>query len=249
MPYMLDVWYDRFEWTTSPVINTAFRFSAFDAGFIYRLDDPVQVFPRFNIYNWAVKLSPLKHESTHLGDELMIYRKDEGFPILRVDVLYNYSELIFILNDPDGKPRQNHGFKFGLMMIHNFKRGWYRILNTEADSALVGSSTFPLEFFLQYQYQSPLFSKGFQVIASAEYRLRQIYDYPFYDYSRAIKTTGGSDFANCFNFFAGIRYDNQKTNYFSKIGIGARYYYGINPYGQFRSMPNFRQIGIAVFFE
>jgi hypothetical protein len=136
-----------------------------------------------------------------------------------------------------------------MLMIHNFKQGWYRILASEADPALVNPNRFPLEFFLQYQYQSPLFSKGFQVIASAEYRLRQRYDYPYYDYSGNLKTNSGSSFANCFNFFAGIRYDNQKANYFSKIGIGARYYYGINPYGQFRSMPRFRQIGIAVFFE
>jgi hypothetical protein len=54
---------------------------------------------------------------------------------------------------------------------------------------------------------------------------------------------------NCFNFFAGIRYDNRKANYFSKIGIGAHYYFGINPYGQFRSMPYYSQLGLAVIFE
>lgn len=250
LPFMIDTWYDRFEWETSPIINTAWWFGVFDLGFINRLDSPVQVLPFFHIHNFAVKFCALKHESTHLGDELTIFRKDENFPITRVDVIKNYAELTLIINDPDNKPRSNHGFKFGMLFNYNFRTGWYDILETEADPDAVNSSKFPFEFYAQYQYQSPLFGRGFQIITSFEYRLRERFNYHY-------STTGAnrefrsnsSALSHNYNIFAGVRFDNQKDNYFSKIGIGIRYYQGINPYGQFRSMPNFRQWGISVIFE
>jgi hypothetical protein len=252
MPFMMELWYDRFEWETSPIINTAYRFGVFDTCFLYRLDYSRQVFPHFNIYNWALKLSLLKHESTHIGDELAIFADDHDFPIKRVDVLRNYAELVFTLNDPDSQPRQNHGFKFGILFNYNyFKNGWYSVIDSEADTDLVEKSRIPFEIYLQYQYQSPLFSRGFQLIASAEYRLRERHKYPF-SYSGSMKGSyqdNPPNLVNCFNIFAGIRYDNRKRNYFSKVGIGVRFYYGLNPYGQYRSMPYYKQAGILAIFE
>ena len=248
LPFMIDVWLDRFEFITSPIINTSYRFGAFDAGFIYRLDSPLSGLLNFTVYNWAVRFSSFKHESTHLGDELTIHRKDKNMDITRIDVAYNYAELIFTLNDPDGQPRLNHGFRFGLLFNWNPQKGWYSVFKGDAQNAdEIKPSQFPFEIYLQYQFQSALFSKGFQIIASAEYRLRERYKYPF-EYP-AGAAHEGRNLAGCFNIFAGIRYDNQKGNYFSKIGIGARYYFGINPYGQFRSMPYYHQWGLAAVFE
>jgi len=250
LPFMIDVWFDRFEWITSPIINTSYRFGVFEPVFLYRLDSPISVLPHFNIYNWSLKFSAFKHESTHIGDELAIYRKDQNMPITRVDVAYNYAELGFIVNDPDRQTRLNHGFKFGFLMYYNFNKGWYEIFESEAQPDLVEDNRIPFEFFIQYQFQSALFSRGFQIIASAEYRLRERYKYPFsYSGSMSDDTFKESNIANCFNIFAGIRYDNQKPDYFSKIGIGFRYYIGINPYGQFRSMPYYSQFGVAAIFE
>jgi hypothetical protein len=258
MPFMMDVWFDRFEFETSPIINTSYRFGAFDIGFIYRFNSPLTVFPHFNIYNWTVKLSPFKHESTHLGDELVIHRKNMEMPITRVDVAYNFAELVFTLNDPDSQHRSNHGFKFGFLFHYEFRNGWYTVMEWDGSTDDVQRSRIPFELYAQYQYQSPLFSRGFQVIASFEYRLRERYKYPF-SYEAVndslqnrrdiLVATGNNNFANCFDFLVGIRYDNQKLNYFSKIGIGARFYSGINPYGQFRSMPQYRQFGLMAFFE
>ena len=177
-----------------------------------------------------------------------------NLPITRVDVAYNYSELIFTINDPDGQTRRNHGLKTGILLLHNIKKGWYDVFDSEAQVDLVERSRIPVEFYLQYQYQSALFSRGFQIIVSAEYRLRERYRYPFF-HSDAMDDFPQYDNnyslnpANCFNVFTGIRYDNQLLNYFSKIGIGFHYYYGINPYGQFRSMPDYHQFGLAVIFE
>jgi hypothetical protein len=244
VPFMIDLWLDRFEWITSPVINTAYRFGIFDTNFIYRFDSPLSVFPHFDIFNWTLRLSLFKHESTHIGDELTIRRKDLDLPITRVDVLTNFFELIFTLNDPDGQTRLNHGFKFGFLFNYNFRDGWYTILESEVPVPdLVGGSRL-------YQFQSPLFLRWFQIIASGEYRLRERFNYPF-SYSGAKDEFLHEDaiFVNCFNVFAGIRYVNPNRGFFSKIGIGLRYYVGINPYGQFRSMPHFQQIGLVALFE
>ena len=249
LPLTLDIWYDRFEEETSPVINVSYRFSAFDAAFIYRLDNSPQVFPGFYIFNWGLRLSLFKHESTHIGDELTIHRKNnEKFDIARIDARTNFLEMIFILNDPDGQSRLNHGFKFGF--IFNYSDGWYAAFESEVtDTDLVGSSRFPFEIFTQYQFQSPLFSIGFQFIVSAEYRLREQFNYPYYNDKKDLVLGKENVLAHCFNLFTGIRYDNQKNSFFSKIGVGLRYYYGINPYGQFRSMPDYHQFGLVAIFE
>ena len=244
LPVMVDIWLDFFERTTSPIINTSYRFGFFETNFIFRLPSPITVLP---IYNWSIKYSPIKHESTHIGDELAIYRKDLGLPITRVDVVTNYTELIFTLNDPDGQARSNHGFKFGIMFNYKIIEGWYTVLEQEADPDAIEPGLFPFEFHLQYQYQSPLFSRGFQMIASAEYRLRQRYKYSFSH--PGLEDNENPYLVNSFNIMAGIRYDNRSGNYFSKIGVGARLYYGLNPYGQFRSMPGFRQFGLMAIFE
>ena len=253
LPFMVDLWLDRFDGDgiqTDAVINTSYRFGMIETGFIYRLNSPLLDLPYFSIYNWAVKFSFFKHESTHIGDELAILRKDLNLPITRIDVASNYAELIFILNDPDGYTRLNHGFKFGFLLLHNFKRGWYKVYETEAQADLVEPSKVPFELYIQYQFQSPLFWQKFQIIASIEYRLRERYRYPFsYSETTSDITYNETNLVNCFNFFAGIRLDNKKNNYFSKIGMGIRYYTGINPYGQFRSMPYFNQLGFAIIFE
>jgi len=250
LPFMIDVWYDRFEWITSPIINTSYRFGVFDIGFIYRLDSPMSFISHFNIYNWALKFSAFKHESTHLGDELIVFREKQNMPITRVDVAYNYAELIFTVNDPDRQTHLNHGYKFGFLTHYRLNESWYDVLESEAQPDLVEHSRIPFEFFIQYQFQSPLFSRGFQIITSIEYRLRERYKYPFsYSGSMSDDTFNKSNLANCFNFYAGVRYDNQQPNYFSKIGMGIRYYVGINPYGQFRSMPYYSQFGMVVIFE
>ena len=245
-----------FERTTAPVVNTGYRFGVFEFGFIHRFREPLEVW-KFGIKNYSLRISPLKHECAHIGDELTIHRKDDGLNITRVNVSYNYAEFIVTLNDPDGSTRRNHGIRFGMLMLHNWRRGYYDILPQEADPNVVEPSHRPFEFWVQYQYQSKS-HHSFQTIGSLEIRQRERYNYPF-SHSGFLQ-----DFYNahpkiaerwqvdkmCVNIYAGIRYNNPKrSGYFSKIGIGWHFYFGINPYGQFRSQPNFSQMGLSLIFE
>jgi hypothetical protein len=254
LPFMIDVWLDMFEHTTAPVINTGYRFGA-EIGFIHRLASPIALVPKWGItiYNYTIKFSPFKHESTHIGDELTIYRKNDGLKITRVNVTYNYSELALTLNDPENVRRINHSFRAGLLILFNFSKGWYDILPQEADTTIVEPSQLPIEFYGQYQFQSNMFGRGLQFIASVELRVRERYKYPF-SYSDHLNDlypewNDNKNINLCANMFAGIRFNNPHSNYFSKIGIGIHYYTGMNPYGQFRSQMVYNQWGIALIFE
>jgi hypothetical protein len=263
MPFLIDVWLDMFERTTAPVINTGYRFGAFEFGFIHRLDEPLawSALPRLKLKNYAIRLSPLKHECTHIGDELTIHRMDDtATHITRVNVSYNYAELQLTLNDPEGSLERNLAVKGGILVLHHPKEGWYSILPQEGEVDLVQPSHFPVELYAQGQFQTNVSRHGFQGIASLEVRFRDHYNYPFsysgfYNdylnkYPELAELIKKKDSDMCTNFFVGVRYCNPKRNgYFSKIGIGFRYYTGINPYGQFRSQLNYNQWGVALLFE
>jgi hypothetical protein len=255
LPFLIDVWLDMFERTTAPVINTGYRFGAFEIGFIHRLEKPF-----WRIKNYALRLSPLKHECTHIGDELTIARMNEGLKVTRINVSYNYAELMLTINDPDGSLHRNHAFRFGLLVLHDFGKGYYDILPQEADESVVEPSHRPFEYYLQYQYQSRLLLRNLQAIASVEMRSRERYNYPFsysgrlqdyWDEHPDLKSMVlASPDKVCVNVFLGLRYNNPKSKaYYSKIGIGFRYYGGINPYGQFRSQPRYSQWGLSLMFE
>ncbi|GHT72868.1 hypothetical protein FACS189456_2510 [Bacteroidia bacterium] len=256
LPFLIDVWLDMFERTTAPVINTGYRFGAFEVGFIHRLEEPF-----WRIKNYSLRLSPLKHECTHIGDELTIARmNDSTLKITRVNVSYNYSELMLTVNDPEGSLHSNHAFRFGLLVLHDFRRGYYDILPQEADEDIVEPSHRPFEYYLQYQYQSKLLLHNLQAIVSVEMRSRERYNYPF-SYSGRLQDYWeqhpdrrdmvlASPDKVCTNVFVGLRYNNPKSKaYYSKIGVGFRYYGGINPYGQFRSQPSYSQWGLSLMFE
>ncbi len=250
LPFFIDVWLDMFERTTAPVINTAYRFGLPEFVFIHRLDNPENSF----VKNYSIKLSLLKHECTHIGDELAIMRKNEGLPLTRVNVSSNYVESVFTLNDPENTVNSNHGFKFGIMVLHNFKDGWYSILPEEGDTSVVVPSKFPIEAFLQYQYQSRVYANNFQIIGSIEWRNRAKYGYPLYYINKNEEWTAfpiPEYRSNSLNFATGVRYcaPSSQDAYFSKIGLAIRGYIGINPYGQFRSIPLYSQLGLVLIFE
>lgn len=245
LPFMIDVWMDFFERSTAPVINTSYRFGGPEFSFIHRLS-------RRNVKNYVIKFTPLKHECTHIGDELTIFRKNAGLPLTRINVSYNYMELVFTVNDPECSLTSNHGFRAGFMLLLDFNNGWYNIMEEEGDRSKVVPSKSPYEFYFQYQYQSNTSRRGLQGIFSFEVRNRVKYGYPSYytDKDENWIENKIPEYRNfTFNAFVGIRYNNPKGGYLSRIGLGIRGYHGINPYGQFRSQSVYNQLGIALIFE
>ena len=166
VPLIISVWLDVFEPVTAPVINTDYRVGAPGISFLHRIEKALELFSywRIGLYNYSILFSPFIHESTHIGDELTIYRKDDKWDITRVNVSYNFSEFVLTVNDPVNSLIMNHAFRFGFMLLHDFKKGWYNILQQEANTQVIGESHIPFETYLQYQFQSNNFKNGFQFI-------------------------------------------------------------------------------------
>ena len=250
LPLFVDIWVDYFEPITSPVINASYRMGLPEIVFINRLN------PSNFIKNYAIKLTPFKHESTHLGDEFVLYRKDSEMPITRVNVSYNYSELGLTINDPDGTTQDNHSLRLSLMKLINSDAGWYSMQPFEGDTSLVKYPTSKYEFYVQYQYQTATHNfLHLQGIFSLEWRNRVRYDYPFsYSDLSIFQTDDWRVIEDIYSYLnlniaMGMRYNNPAIMKDYKVGLALKLYNGINPYGQFRCIPFFSKIGIAVLFE
>ena len=178
IPIAFHLWLDL-ETISAPVLNTDYRFAV---GQIKAL----KVFDYRNKYlkNLSIRFAPYNHESTHIGDELTVSRRDAGFPITRVNVSYEYSELAVCLNDPNGTRRDNMALKFGVMARNNFAKSWFKIYANEGDTIYNRNMTNIFEFYINYEWQR---STGFATrnnminVLSAEFRNRARYHYPTID--------------------------------------------------------------------
>ena len=246
-----NLWMDFFQWTTSPIVDTDYRIGLPSATFLHRLN---RGFAR----NYSVSWSPFKHESTHLGDELEVQHIERGYALKRVNVSYNYTEFVFTLNEPEDRFAQTHTFRLGLMLL--WHGGWYNIDPWDGDESLADprgtrhvpyAKRHPWELYLQYQYQSPTSKHGFQGIASAEIRNRECYGYDL--------TVLETDDPKCrqderrvftYNVFVGARYNTPAySGPFSRVAFGIRAYHGNCPFGEFRSIDNYSQIGACLMFQ
>ena len=239
------LWMDLFESQTSPVLNTDYRISMPTQTFIHRFNHKF-------LKNYSIAWSPFKHESTHAGDEIQIQRVEAGYAIRRVNVSYNYTELVFTLNEPEDRSVQCHTFRLGFMLLWAPKGGWYKIYELAGDgsAALAHPKLSPFEAYFQYQYQTPTSRHGLQGVISAEIRNRVVYGYDL-TLKKDEADNSKSDYRRfTYNIFLGMRYNIPKYDgYFSRFAIGARLYHGNCPFGQFRSIDNYSQIGISLVFQ
>ena len=246
MALSADLWLDIFEPQTAPVVNTDYRIGAPSITFIHRIN-------RGFAQNYAITWSPFKHESTHIGDEQQIRRMEAGYALRRVNVSYNYTEFQFTLNEPEDRYSQCHTFRANLMVLWNPTSGWYTV-NEQAgdgDASYAHPRISPWEANLQYQYQSPTSKQGWQGIISAEIRNRALYGYDLTALNGIPESKPKQD-SRCFtyNIFVGARYNIKGyDSYLSRVSFGIRAYHGNCPYGMFRSIDNFSQIGTCVIFQ
>lgn len=260
------LWMDISEPTTSPVVNTDYRIAAPTFTFLHRLQGKEAVpFLR----NYSIQFCPFKHESTHIGDEMVLQRADKGYALRRVNVSYNYVEVDVTLNEPEDRYAETHTFRLGTLVLLNPKQGWYFVDSRDGDvnniasnrpvipnqtglSERHGPSGLPFEMWLQYQYQSACSPHGFQAIVSAEVRNRARYGYSLTETEHAAAPREAKYDPRRFTYsvFAGVRYNMPHYDgYFSRIALGVRAYHGNCPYGMFRSVDNFSHIGVSIVYQ
>ncbi|MBQ3717736.1 MAG: hypothetical protein II901_05050 [Paludibacteraceae bacterium] len=251
MAMSANLWMDFYEFSTSPIVDTDYRIGIPTITFLHRLN---KGFAK----NYSIQWSPFKHESTHIGDELQIRNIDRGYAIKRVNVSYNYTEFVFTLNEAEDRYAENHCIRAGLMIL--WMGGWHNMDPDAGDASIIDpvgtenvpyAQRHPWEVYLQYQYQSPTSKHGFQGIASAEIRNRECYGYDL----SVLNTDDPKHMQPArrvftYNIFMGARYNTPGYDgYFSRIALGVRAYHGNCPYGQFRSIANYNQIGVCLMFQ
>jgi hypothetical protein len=246
-----NLWMDLFDFSTSPIVDTDYRIGWHTYTFLHRLN-------RGFVKNYSVAWSPFKHESTHIGDEMQIRQIETGRILKRVNVSYNYTEFVFTLNEAEDRYAENHCLRVGLMLL--WHGGWFNIEKEDGDASVADArgtekvpywERNPWELFVQYQYQSPTSRHGFQGIASAEIRNRECYGYDL----NALTTDDPIPMQQekrvfTYNVFVGARYNTPNYDgYFSRVALGVRAYHGNCPYGQYRSIDNYSQIGVCMILE
>ncbi|MDR1022652.1 MAG: hypothetical protein LBL94_05210 [Prevotellaceae bacterium] len=250
IPYLVDVWLDMFERITAPVINTAYRFGLPEVNFIHRLDRA-----RLGITSYSLKLIAFKHECSHIGDDLTLMRSSEGVPLKNLNVSYNYWQVEGTINDPMFSLKREHSLRVAMLMLYGRRSSWYSVLPSAGDADLVEPSEKPFELWLQYQYQSAVTRSRLQWIASLEVRKRVRYNYPLYQTAEDDPAAWmsldnlGEISLPALNLMLGVRYRNPQMLKFRSVGVALRAYRGMNPYGQFRSIPKYEQYGITLVVE
>lgn len=232
------IWLDIQEPTTAPVVNTDYRFGMPTTTFIHRLNKGF-------LRNYSIAFSPYKHESTHIGDELQIQHMEQGYTLRRVNVSYNYAELAFTVNEPEDSWASCHTFRLSAAVLYNLSRRGYNVTPADGPDQLLSQPTAPVEVWLQYQYQTKATQGGLQGIVSAEIRNRALYGYTY-------NGEGTQDERRIFtyNLFAGLRINAPNySGVFSRFAVGVRAYHGNCPYGQFRNLPKYTQIGLSLIFQ
>jgi hypothetical protein len=250
LPLSVHVLEDMFDPVTAPVINTDYRFGSARIRAIRNFSG--NDFIKNISFSWL----PIFHECTHLGDEIIIYRMNDTFPITRINVSYEYTEFQITINDPDADRETRHSFRLGgLYRISSRGLGWFSVRKgVETLSDLnIPASNYRAEYYAEYQYQRTrgfLASKRFVNLISFEVRNRLRYGYPLYKkVDNVWETTEIKEKMQLnFNLYLGYKFYPRSNNTHS-IGLFLHGYRGLNPYGQLRNYPGYPFFGLSLTYE
>lgn len=247
-PISFSVWFDYTEPRTAPILNTDYRFAILELNYSYK-------FKNSKLKNIGIRFIPFFHESTHVGDELVVSKFSDTLPVARINVSYETYELAILFNDPYNNISKNHSFRIGAKFLWNKKKGYYTADPLEKSKNVnIKHSKRWIEPYFQYQFQKKnktfLSTKSFFVFSS-DFNLRVRYDYPF-----TVTTPEGKSqlkhkteaYQISINCLAGLKFSNQQKHP-GNIGLFFNLYYGINPHGQFRNIPYFPWIGAKLIYD
>ncbi|TNF25078.1 MAG: hypothetical protein EP329_23735 [Deltaproteobacteria bacterium] len=250
LPLSVHVLEDMFEPTTAPVIDADYRFGLPRLSLIHR-------FPKGGwLDNISFTWLPGFHECTHLGDEVVIYRKDTQLPITRLNVSYEYTELQVTVNDPDGRSGNIHTARAGVMFrLSDRDYGWFGISEDDTSGDFdIAHSDRRFEYFLAYQFQRTtgfLASPTARNIFSVELRNRVRYGVPRFKAADG----GGWDTIEVretmmlsLNAYVGWRFHPDPADD-QAVGFFIHAFRGLNPYGQLRNYPGYGFVGFSITYE
>ena len=250
IPISFSVWFDFMESRTAPIINTDYRFALAEINYNRRTNNS-------KIRNWGVKLIPLFHESTHIGDELTLFRVRDSIPTTRINVSYETFEIAFQVNDPYDQKIKNYSFMIGGRFLWNSKKGYYTIdpIEVHPNDTSINPSQRWFEPYFRMQNQHPdskLSTRRMMFITSLDLSMRVRFGYPVFYKNQTTslwqKEEIGEAYTLSTSYLFGWKfYDNNGES--TGFGVFSKLYQGICPHGQFRNIPRFPYIGIHFTYE
>ena len=224
---------DMFEDITAPVINTDYFFGLKAAAVKY-LDHPF-------VRNVGLKLVPVFHESTHIGDEFSIHGYHDIPTFRRVNVSYEAWEIAAVLNDPDTIKSNLFSAKVGIHGLWKPAKGYYTTDSIETKDQPAPPSQKNYEYYIQLNLQR---TKGFLcsgrwmnvLSVEANNRLK-------FSYDEAVAESRSWNI----NLYLGWKYISEKSG--RNLGFFFRYYAGIIPNGQFRNTGGYRYAGLSLVYH
>lgn len=224
---------DMFEEKTAPVINTDYFFGLQTSIIRYTGNG--------HIRNVGLKLVPLFHESTHIGDEFAIHGFNDLPGFRRVNISYEAWEIAAVINDPDTIMTNLLSAKIGFHRLWNMDKGYYTTDTIETKGLVAPPSRKNYEYYIQLNLQRTagfLCSDRWMHVVSVEASNRL---HLSYDANIPEKRSWN------FNVYFGWKHlsaGNQRN-----MGFYLRYYTGIIPNGQFRNSDGFRYIALSVAYN
>lgn len=225
---------DMFEKNTAPVINTDYWFGSQIKYIVYPFNNT-----NLQIKNISLKLQPVFHESTHLGDEFVIHGYYNIPEFKRINISYEAWSLSFTLNDPDTIKGNLLSFNAGIQNLWTIKDGFYFAdsLEVKGENIIKSQKTFEYHFLINYKRtQGFLCSENRNNIISLQVQNRIRFNYENPAQEKRVWSINA--------YFGWIFKISDLP--FNNIGFFIRYYYGLNPHGQFRNSNNFSFSGIGI---
>ncbi len=224
---------DMFEENTAPVINTDYFFGI-RAGAVKYIESGW-------IKSIGIKIIPVFHESTHIGDEFSLHGFSKLPDFKRINLSYEAWEIAAVLNDPDTIRTNLFSVKAGIHGLWNRSKGYYVTDTLETKGVIVPSGKKNMEFYIQFNIQrteGSFCSDSWMQVISLEVRNRIKFSY---DDAIPEKRTWN------YNIYFG--YDHISKSRDRNIGFYLRYYSGIIPNGQFRNTDGYRYMALSIVYH
>jgi hypothetical protein len=230
---------EDFNDSSSPVINNDNRFSLLAKG-------------QWG-HSWGFVSARLQvgHESTHLGDEFTIHASDfareHGTVFERVNVTYEYWEYGISFEIAPSQSEHVFTVRHGGIGLLNNKKGFYatRLLNDEEgyDTLTASKKNFEPSFGFEWRRPNKAIFKtkyleNWAPLASVDVRLKTVYDY-----HRPPNTSENREWS--VSALVGVSRMSSAINAKGVPILIGRFYYGVNPNGQFRNQSHYHEWGLG----
>ena len=219
---------------SAPILNTDYRF-----GMMLKAQYGLPRGGRIGL-----RFVPWFHESTHIGDEFTLAAlRVHGNQFQRVNVSYEYWELGGSYEDGYLQDEVlTLKFRGGFLRLWDQDKGWYNAELLQPSGETLFRSNRNYEPYLGFEaHVENAFGENKGFFTSLDLRSRTVYGY---DRS---SSTDPEETQWSVNSLTGVRHARDfggvEFSYFF------RFYYGVNPAGQFRSQQDYRLLGVGMLFD